>query len=154
MAFFCLPGNIQSLGGSPSLSFSANLGRATEVAFAFLPLLSGQPNHSASAGVKVEGTLIVSNYRLWCCGESIPLGCVLSVRASDRLVLITATNGETFRYPTRKPQGGWKIALRVVVGGAPWLPCPYWEGGVRLEREGGSTPTYVAHDDPHVALII
>ena len=67
-------------------------------------------------------------------------------------------------------QGGKKIALREGGGMArkpicptppppPWSPC--WEGGLgwgcptcRAGGEGGPTPTYMAQNDPHVALII
>eukprot|EP00667_Euglena_gracilis_P002585 EG_transcript_2588 len=51
----------------------------------------------ARNGSTVAGTVVVSNYRLFCCGCSIPLGCLLSVESSGRNLTMCTRSLERFR---------------------------------------------------------
>eukprot|EP00668_Euglena_longa_P046577 GGOE01062262.1.p1 GENE.GGOE01062262.1~~GGOE01062262.1.p1 ORF type:complete len:877 (-),score=204.90 GGOE01062262.1:179-2809(-) len=52
---------------------------------------------SARNGRTVKGTIIVSNFRLFCCGCSIPLGSLLSMEASGRNLTMCTRSLERFR---------------------------------------------------------
>ena len=91
-----------------------------------------------SQGSSIKGTLVLSNYRLFCCGVSIPLGCVLSAKGADRMLTICTKNAQIFRCTLEDAVDNTIVIQKMQVGPAPpsCRGCEALPGGVPAPGHG------------------